>query len=181
MCDLTHASFGGNHLKGVSFKECNLANTSFYRSIIRNTKFSDCNLAETGFNDADLTKEQIKKLQRKNPLSILFDQPGKLYAYKFVDKNYRTVYQRFQYNIGKSYDFTEETNPDPLVTCGAGLNVATMDWCIRYYNDKDRILKVEFTAKDIACIPLGSDGKFRLYRGKIVGEVKNIKKKYGGK
>jgi hypothetical protein len=33
-----------------------------------------------------------------------------------------------------------------------------------------RILIVEFTAKDIACIPITTDGKFRLHRCKVVGE-----------
>ena len=130
-CDLSHASFGGNALQNVTFNECNLSNTSFSRSKIRNTEFVDCNLSEIYLNDADLTKEQIKKLQRKNHLSILFDLPGTLYAYKFVDNHYQTTYQNFQYEIGKSYDFTKETNSNPLATCGPGLNVATIDWCIK--------------------------------------------------
>ena len=33
-----------------------------------------------------------------------------------------------------------------------------------------RILIVEFTAKDIAAIPTGTDGKFRLHRCKVVAE-----------
>ena len=33
------------------------------------------------------------------------------------------------------------------------------------------ILLVEFVAADIACIPLGTDGKFRLHRCWVVGEV----------
>ena len=33
-----------------------------------------------------------------------------------------------------------------------------------------RILVAEFTAKDIAAIPIATDGKFRVRRCKIVGE-----------
>jgi hypothetical protein len=32
------------------------------------------------------------------------------------------------------------------------------------------ILIVEFTAKDIAAIPIATDGKFRVHRCKVVGE-----------
>lgn len=34
-----------------------------------------------------------------------------------------------------------------------------------------RILFMEFTAKDVACIPTGSDGKIRLHGATPVGEV----------
>lgn len=33
-----------------------------------------------------------------------------------------------------------------------------------------KILIAEFTAKDIAAIPTATDGKFRVFRCKIVGE-----------
>jgi hypothetical protein len=33
-----------------------------------------------------------------------------------------------------------------------------------------RILVVEHTAKDIACIPLGTDGKYRVSKCKVVAE-----------
>jgi hypothetical protein len=33
------------------------------------------------------------------------------------------------------------------------------------------VMLVEFTAKDIASIPLGTDGKFRLHKCKVVREL----------
>jgi hypothetical protein len=38
-----------------------------------------------------------------------------------------------------------------------------------------KILTVEFTAKDIAAIPTATDGKFRLRRCKVTGEVDLVK------
>ena len=55
--------------------------------------------------------------------------------------------------------------------CAAGINVASLDWCLREWKEGYRVLLVDFEAKDIACIPIGSDGKFRLYRCEVVGEV----------
>ena len=52
----------------------------------------------------------------------------------------------------------------------AGTIVATLDWVLREYQPGYRVLIVEFTAADIACIPTATDGKFRLHRCTVVGE-----------
>jgi hypothetical protein len=41
---------------------------------------------------------------------------------------------------------------------------------MKEWKDGYRILIAEFTAKDIAAIPTATDGKFRVFRCKIVGE-----------
>jgi hypothetical protein len=41
---------------------------------------------------------------------------------------------------------------------------------MREWQQGHRILVAEFTAKDIAAIPTATDGKFRVFRCKIVGE-----------
>ena len=64
----------------------------------------------------------------------------------------------------------ESANTDTSEHCGAGINVATLDWCLREWQTGWRIIVVEFTAKDIAAIPTTTDGKFRLHRCKMVGE-----------
>jgi hypothetical protein len=45
-----------------------------------------------------------------------------------------------------------------------------LDWCLKNHIDGYRVLIVEFTAADIAAIPIATDGKFRLHRCKVVGE-----------
>lgn len=44
------------------------------------------------------------------------------------------------------------------VRCAAGINVATLDWCMKEWKIGHRILLVEFTAADIAAIPT-ADGR----------------------
>ena len=58
--------------------------------------------------------------------------------------------------------------------CAKGISLATLDWCMNEWQPGYRILIAEFTAKDIASIPIATDGKFRVKKCKIVGE-KNLK------
>ena len=51
-----------------------------------------------------------------------------------------------------------------------GIHLATLDWCLKDWKPGYRILVAEFAAADIAAIPIGSDGKFRVRRCTIVGE-----------
>ena len=61
-------------------------------------------------------------------------------------------------------------NTDPNELCGKGLHVATLPWVMREWRKGYTVLLVEFWADDIACIPYGTDGKFRLHRCRVVGE-----------
>ena len=108
---------------------------------------------------------------RVTPLLMLLDQPGKIRAYKLVDAEGCSPIndKKLTYEKGKTYE-VKKPNCDVNKQCGAGINVATMDWCLREWREGWRILVVEFTAKDIAAIPTATDGKFRLYRCKVVGE-----------
>jgi hypothetical protein len=69
-------------------------------------------------------------------------------------------------------------NTDPSVSCGTGINVATLDWCLREWNSERIIIIVEFEAKDIAAIPYGAN-KFRLHRCTVIGEQKIDAKELG--
>jgi len=77
------------------------------------------------------------------------------------------------YEIGKTYT-EEEANTDEYEQCAKGINLASLDWCVMEWKKGYKILMVEFMAQDIASIPVGSDGKFRVFRCKVVGE-KNLK------
>ena len=48
--------------------------------------------------------------------------------------------------------------------------MATLDWCIKEWQQGYKILVAEFTKTAIAAIPIASDGKFRVHKCKIVGE-----------
>ena len=73
------------------------------------------------------------------------------------------------YIVGESYEVAD-ANTDEHTSCGAGINLATLDWCLSEWREGYRVLIAEFVAADIAAIPVGSDGKFRVHRCRIVAE-----------
>jgi hypothetical protein len=102
---------------------------------------------------------------------MLLDQPGKIRAYKLINENGEGPYNGgLIYEIGQTVS-VEDANTDSSVQCAAGINVADLSWCMAEWRDGHRILIVEFTAKDIACIPTATDGKFRLHRCDVVDEM----------
>ena len=106
---------------------------------------------------------------------MLLDQVGKIRAYKLVTADgYSPMQGTLHYPL-KAVVEVKNANTDPGNLCAAGVNVATLDWCLREWRPGWRIMVVEFTAKDIACIPTASDGKFRLHRCKVVGEKDLVK------
>ena len=90
--------------------------------------------------------------------------------YKLVTKDGTgPFYSDITYRIGELYSIAD-ADTDETVQCGTGISVATLPWCLRNHRDGYRVLIVEFTAKDIAAIPVGTDGKVRLHRCKVVAE-----------
>ena len=106
------------------------------------------------------------------PLLFLLDQPGKIRAYKLVRSDGLAPFNGgITYEIGKKYEVAN-ANTDEFTLCEKGINLATMDWIIKNYEEGLRIFIAEFESKDIASIPTASDGKFRVFRCEIVGEKK---------
>lgn len=128
--------------------------------------------ARSGANlsGANLSGAKGVTVARSTPLAMLRDQPGPIRAYKLV-----TAAGVGPFNGGITYRLGEnvsvgDANCDEAVECGAGINLASLDWCMREWREGYRILLAEFVAADIAAIPIGSDGKFRVHRCSIVGE-----------
>ncbi len=102
---------------------------------------------------------------------MLLDQPGLIRAYKLVNQKNEGIYNGgLVYDIGKEVS-VEEWEADEYQQCAKGINVATLDWCLKEYNKDRKILLCEFTAQDIVAIPVGSDGKFRVRRCVVVEEL----------
>lgn len=123
---------------------------------------------------ADLRDADLQGADGLNPLAVndlllLLDQPGPIRAYKLVDASGEGPYNGgITYKVGETYEVSD-ADCDPHTQCGPGINLATLPWCIREWVSGYRILVAEFTAKDIAAIPIG-DGKFRVRKATIVGE-----------
>ena len=74
----------------------------------------------------------------------------------------------------RSEEFTVRVNSDENEQCGAGINLATLDWVMREWKPGYRILIMEFFAneptKGNLVIPTNTDGKFRVGNCRRVGE-----------
>ena len=134
-------------------------------------------LEEAASKGADLFRADLFKAvgfdpRRCNDLLMLLDQPGAIRAYKLVSADYGSPIQtdhRLIYKVGKTLKVAKP-NTAPTVLCGAGINVATLPWVMREWSEGKRILLVEFTAADIAAIPVG-DGKFRVRKVTVIREL----------
>lgn len=167
---LVHVNLHGATLEGASFAEANLFEADLSGASINRTNFHGAFLQGTRFFGADLTGSKTIVPERVTPLLLLYEQPGKIRAYKLVNALYQSPYiSRFEYHVGCKLEVSD-ANSDPTLFCGAGINVATLDWCLSRWREGFHIMIVEFTAADIAVIPTATDGKFRLYRCEVVGE-----------
>jgi len=147
--------------KGISLSGANLSGADLSRA----------NLSRADLSGANLSGAKGITPHQYTPLLMLCEQPAVIRAYKLVTADGVGPFNGgIKYEMGQEY-LVADANCDPLQDCGAGINVATMDWCLKNWQGGYRILVVEFTKDDIAAIPYGSDGKFRLKKCKVVREV----------
>jgi uncharacterized protein YjbI with pentapeptide repeats len=173
--DLGSANLGYADLRGADLRSADLGSANLGYADLRGADLGGANLGDADLRDADLGG--AKGIQRERFLSLLMllDQPGKIRAYKLVNsENIGPFNGGITYEIGQSYE-VKDASTDYAKDCAEGINVATLDWCLMNWQKGFKVLLVEFEAKDIACIPTASDGKFRLFRCKVIGE-KDISK-----
>jgi len=175
---LSYANLYGANLSGANLSDANLYGASLsyanlYGANLYGANLSDANLYGANFSGANLygAKGLAKEF---NTLQLLAYQPGEIRLFKLVTNSFHSPIQtqnpRF-YCIGSFHEILT-ANTDPNVDCAEGINVADLPWCLRNWKKDFRIILVKFEAKDIACIPSGSDGKLRLFRCTVVEEIK---------
>lgn len=129
------------------------------------------NLAGAYLADAYLAGAKGFHPERTTPLASLKFMTAPLQAFKLVNgKGEGPMNGGVRYVVGET---VEELDADcnPANQCSNGLNVADLPWCLREHRDGYRILLVQFDAADIACVPHGTDGKFRVKRLHVVKDV----------
>jgi len=105
-------------------------------------------------------------------------------AYKIITKAGEGIFEG-GINYLKAKEFTEESlDRDASKNCGAGINLATFEWCSNVKSDTtQRLLLMEFeTSEDNVVCPIASDGKFRVKHCVKIGECDwkgNLKKPRG--
>ena len=162
---LQEANLQGANLRGANLQEANLRGANLQEANMRGANLQEANLRGA----KNYTPEEIQ------PLLFLKDQPGIIHAYKLIREDGQGYHRGgIKYEMNGTYEVLD-ANTDPHVLCGAGINVATLQWCLKEWGEGLTIIVLAFEAEDIACIPLTSDGKFRLFRCKVVG----IKEKPG--
>jgi len=177
--DLRSAYLRGAFLRGAFLGCADLRGADLRGAFLRCADLRSADLRGAHLRGADLRGADLEGAKGINyflctPLSILKDQVGKIRAYKLVKENYSgTYYPSLTYKIGEHVS-VKNASKDENEQCAEGINLATLDWCIKEWKEGYKILVAEFASKDIAAIPIATDGKFRVRKCKIIRE-KNLK------
>ena len=180
---LRHADLSCTTLRYATLRHADLYSANLYSVNLNFADLTFANLNSANLNSANLKSTNLKSTNLESikginkyyttPLYMLKDQIGKIRAYKLVNSQLEGNYKGgIVYKKGVTVEI-KNANTDESKSCAKGINLATLDWCMKEWKEGYRILVVEFTAKDIAAIPINSDGKFRVFRCKVVGE-KNL-------
>ena len=162
----------GVSLDRANLDRANLNGASLYRANLNGASLNRANLDGANLDGASLNGATGIDPARSTPLLMLLDQPGPIRAYKLVTADLMSpinTTKTLRYDIGATLS-VDNANTDVNEHCAAGVNVATLDWCLREWREGWRVMVVEFFAADIAAIPTATDGKFRLHRCTVVGE-----------
>jgi len=173
--NLSGANLSGANLSGANLSGADLSGADLSWANLSGADLSGADLSWADLSGANLSGANLSGVEHVNPyritpLLILLDQPAAIRAYKLVTADGVGPYNGgITYTIAQEYAVAE-TNADASIACGPGINLATLDWCMREWREGYRILIAEFFAADIAAIPTATDGKFRVRRCRIVGE-----------
>jgi len=171
--NLHNANLSYANLSYANLSYANLHNANLSYADLRDADLYNADLSYANLSYADLCAAKNVNKNRCTPLLVLCDQPGKIRAYKLVtEKGVGPFCGGIFYEKGKTYTVADADCSE--AQCAKGISLATLDWCMNEWQPGYRILIAEFTAKDIASIPIATDGKFRVKKCKIVGE-KNLK------
>jgi hypothetical protein len=153
---------------------------------LSDANLSGANLSRANLSGADLYGANLSWAKGVNPhkttpLLMLFDQPGPCRAYKLVQENSSSPmaqangYTPFVYTLGATYR-EPGISFDANEQCAAGISLATLDWCMKEWRLGYHILIAEFApTTNNLCVPICTDGKFRVGECTIVGEVDLVK------
>ena len=131
-------------------------------------------LGGADLRDADLRSADLRGAKGiskhiTTPLYMLLDQVGKIRAYKLTNTDDEGPFNGgIKYIVGKTVSAKADSNEE--VQCSHGISLASLDWCMNNWQKGYKFKVCEFTRKDIACIPIASDGKFRVSKCKVISE-----------
>jgi len=159
-------------LRDADLRVANLHGADLSGADLHGANLRDADLHGANLRDADLHVAQGILPELSTPLLMLLDQPEEsdLIAYKLVKGNNEGIFNGgLIYADGATLE-VKEASTNVSNQCAAGINVATLDWCLKNWKSGYRVKTVLFRRDDIAAIPTATDGKFRLHRCKVIGE-----------
>jgi hypothetical protein len=178
--DLNGADLRGAYLRGADLRGADLSCANLSCANLNCANLSGANLSGADLRGADLRDADLNGATGINkyllhPLFGLFDSENIIHAYKLVnDKNEGPIKGGIRYEIDQEYEVVE-INMDENKDCGSGINLGTLDWVCREWKPGYKIFIAEFRAKlddgkSNICVPIVTDGKFRVRKCKIVRE-----------
>ena len=176
--DLRYANLSSADLSSADLRYADLRYADLRYANLSSADLSSADLRYANLRSADLSSAKGINKNLITPLRILLDQPGPIWAYKLVNEEGEGPFNGgINYLNAKEAFSASKLDPDEMVQCGEGINLATLDWCMKEWRPSYRILIMEFFAhepKGNLVIPTATDGKFRVKQCRRVGE-KNLK------
>ena len=119
---------------------------------------------------ANLQSTILEKINWLAFCGAIPDANGVARAYKMTKANGEGPFNGgIKYTRAKAFE--APLNPDTGEPCGSGINLATFQWCLNNKADSYRLFMMEFSvAPENICVPIGTDGKFRVAKCEMVGE-----------
>ena len=103
-------------------------------------------------------------------LGISPDSRGMARAYKVTNQSGKGVYKG-GVNYAEHKEFIAELDKDVMQQCASGINLATFAWCLNKKQEGRRLFLMSFkVSPENICVPVGSDGKFRVAKCRKIGE-----------
>jgi len=168
--DLRGANLRGADLSSADLREANLRSADLRSADLREANLIGADLRGANLIGADLRSAKGISPALCTPLLMLHDQPGPIRAYKLVNAASVGPFNGgITYEVGACYEVPNACT-DVSEQCAAGISLATLDWCLKEWQQGYRVFVAEFYATDIAAIPTATDGKFRVHRCRIVAE-----------
>ena len=169
--DLSYADLRSADLSYADLHSADLRSADLSYADLHSANLSSANLRSANLSSANLSSAKGVNKYLCTPLEILREQIGKIRAYKLVNSELMgAFYPKIKYVIGKTVEVIKPEENEQM-QCGKGINLATLDWCIKGWCEGRKILVCEFTKKDIVAIPIATDGKFRVRKCKVINEV----------
>ena len=132
---------------------------------------ADAYLTDAYLTDADLAGAIGITPYKTQPLYALRMSATPVTLFGLVNADGQGIYDGgITYAVGHVVEIADY-DTDETHGCGAGINLGTLQWCLKQWSEGYRVLRVTVEPADIVAIPLMSDGKLRVRRCTVVDEI----------